>query len=178
MVRFISDWQCRHLLTFNTGIIPNACEQAILFVTTVSILVTICRTSTTFLFFLRVRAIFYEQRLIIIAFFFSWLVVTGSYFVLMISTNVVATASSDTCLITAPFRFLTKTSSILVASVLADLTPLVYDSCIFFAISYRIIQVNLFEDATFRGKLKVLCQIGRLPLISRALLQGGQLYYL
>lgn len=59
----------------------------------------------------------------------------------------------------------------------AVIVPMVNDSAVFIAISYRILSYSTIEES-FSKRMRTFFGGGAIPRLSRALLQGGQIYYL
>lgn len=59
----------------------------------------------------------------------------------------------------------------------AAITGTIYDTLVFLAISYTLINTNE-STGTFKGKTRMFFGGHGMTSISRALFQGGQLYYL
>jgi len=130
-------------------------------------------TSTTLLFFLRVRAIYADTRYGPTLFFFLWLANLGCStldFLLVDGTHL---GSTQSCI----FINLRKVYAIVPA-----VAVLVYDTTIFVAISYKLFthsDLGMRDQEHPRGKQITALLSGKgLPAFSRMLLQDGQIYYL
>jgi len=124
-------------------------------------------SSIALLFFLRVHAVFSEYRLTTLFFAFMWVAVAGC----SVTIPVGVTAAHI-----GPTKFCTRTE-VKPYGVLAVIVPSVYDTLIFFSISYRLVQVTSFKR-TFIGRMRSFFTPSDLPSFSRTLIQNGQEYYL
>lgn len=138
------------------------CEVVIKVVTW---LVALALPTNSFLFFLRVRAVFLQSPYIVWAFFALWLTTFAS--------------------ITAPFSFqaiqLGPTrwcinSVVREYSAVTFVTIFVFDTSVFFTISFKITIHGMAHD--LRSWVNVFSTGSGVGYMSRALLRTGQLYYL
>ncbi|KAF5366855.1 hypothetical protein D9758_006458 [Tetrapyrgos nigripes] len=138
----------------------------------------------TFLFFLRLRAVYYNNHLVILLFFAIWL---GNLACISMAALIYFPPPY-------PMKFAGTTYCVKddlkigYASITA-IGPLVHDTCVFLAISYRLFK-NSFPDGSGSGpghSVESLKKSGdvekyvlgkNLPHLSRALFQHGQLLYL
>lgn len=60
----------------------------------------------------------------------------------------------------------------------ATIIPLIYDSTVFIAISWRLIRISLPHDLNLKEAVKVIIYGKNLSRFSKALLKDGQAYYL
>ncbi|KAK7031720.1 hypothetical protein R3P38DRAFT_2521771 [Favolaschia claudopus] len=137
--------------------------------TLVEVCFAIAVPSTSLLFVLRARAIFDRNPSLIFLFFLVWL-------------SVVASAATTPTAITAtnightPFCINIGVKAYAGA---AGITPLVNDTFIFLAISWRLFRNSYADTRTsLRGSVRAFITGEYLPQFSRALLKDGQLYYL
>ncbi|EED79147.1 predicted protein, partial [Postia placenta Mad-698-R] len=123
-------------------------------------------STTSLLFFLRIRAIFRNNKPVVIAFFILWLGVLGGS-------------------MTVPFALVgenlgpTKYCADAVAKPFAGsiiIVPMIHDTIVFLAISTRLI-MNSRRETTLQGQLRMFFSGRYLPTISAVLLKDGQLYY-
>jgi len=132
-------------------------------------------TSTTLLFFLRVRAIFANTRYAPAFFFFLWLANVGCSTLDFLLVDGTRLGPTESCI----FTNLRKVYAIIPA-----VAVLVHDTLVFAAISYKLFSHSHFGMSTRdqRGKpgnKTTAFLSGRgLPAFSRTLLQDGQVYYL
>lgn len=135
--------------------------------TLVEVCFAIAVPSTSLLFFLRARAIFDKNTYLVLFFFLVWLSVLGS--AATVPTAIIAINIGPT-----PFCINVGVRPYAGA---AGITPLVNDTIIFLAISWRLFR-NSYADISLRGNIKTFITGEYLPQFSRALLKDGQMYYL
>ncbi|KIY47908.1 hypothetical protein FISHEDRAFT_44522, partial [Fistulina hepatica ATCC 64428] len=123
-------------------------------------------SSSSFLFFLRVRAIFNGNSVIIAFFALSWLSTLAGSVLVPIGIRGAHIASTQYCV----------NSRVPWWTCFAVIFPLCNDAFIFTAISWRII-VSVSQEQNWKRRLRVFFGRSRLPAISRAVLQTGQQYY-
>ncbi|KDR76783.1 hypothetical protein GALMADRAFT_23322, partial [Galerina marginata CBS 339.88] len=133
---------------------------------------TTSQTLTASLFFMRVRAVYHHDKFIQGIFLFLWLSVAFSALTLFLHT--VPIGLREAHIGPTMLCILTQVPSYTEASAW---TLLVNDSAIFFAITYRILTFNIFEE-TFKARFNAFVGRGSIPHLSRSLLLGGQHYYL
>ncbi|KAF7289453.1 hypothetical protein HMN09_01339300 [Mycena chlorophos] len=135
------------------------CELAI---TLTEVFWAIAVASTSFLFFLRARAIFNGNPWLISIFFCLWLSVAGTAAIVPTTVHAVNVGLTAYCI----------DDSISPAAVSLGITPLLYHTVIFLAISWHLSRHSWSGDfrTFFTGK--------SLPSFSKALLKDGQFYYL
>ncbi|KAF9457486.1 hypothetical protein BDZ94DRAFT_1326212 [Collybia nuda] len=121
-------------------------------------------SATALLFFFRVRALYDGNKYITAVFLFMWLAVLGTSLTVVASLTGVHIGNTKYCTF-AGFRPYGSSSNIVIA---------VFDTCVFVAISWRIMTSDSPTDGGggFRLSGKHLSQF------SKALLQDGQNYYL
>ncbi|KZP08544.1 hypothetical protein FIBSPDRAFT_1052363 [Athelia psychrophila] len=124
---------------------------------------------TSFLFFLRVRAVYLESKYVTVLFSALWLVAVSVNLLLVTGVHAVhappAVGGYSGCI--------GKGSK----SVSSPLTAIfVNDTLIFLAISYRL-TANAMADGSLRSRLLTLVKGKGLFSLSQSLLQTGQLYY-
>ncbi|RDB23054.1 hypothetical protein Hypma_009726 [Hypsizygus marmoreus] len=124
-------------------------------------------SSTALLFFLRVRAIFKENKLVVAFFFILWLSVLGT------SLTIAATGGASMIGPTAYCfpRFIRP------YAISSPVTFTIHDSFVFLAISWRLM-TSLWGEAGRKKNVKSIIFGKYLPGFSRAILQDGQVYYL
>ncbi|KAF9256967.1 hypothetical protein L218DRAFT_815430, partial [Marasmius fiardii PR-910] len=124
---------------------------------------------TSFLFLLRVIAVWIWNKWIIASFTFLWLATVAVAVTAPVGLGATHLGPTRACLFTEVADY-TESSAI---------TSMIYDSAVFFAITYRILVNSLFEEdrsaqfKTFIGRGKSF-----LPTLSTNLLRSGQHYYL
>ncbi|KAF8881793.1 hypothetical protein BD779DRAFT_997645 [Infundibulicybe gibba] len=123
-------------------------------------------SSSSFLFFFRVRALF-ERRLIVVVFFFiSWLAVLGGTMIVPFSITGGHIGNTQYCINTSVKPV--NSAAVAISSF--------NDALVLAAVSWRII-VSMSLEESFRGRLRTLIGRGSLPTLSKAVLQSGQQYY-
>lgn len=147
---------------FETAPLPN-CQ---VIQKTVCILYHIAFSSTSFLFFLRVRAIFNRNRYVVAFFFLLWLGVLGG-------SLTVATVGHAVHLGPTQYCSSTEFKSYISA---APITFAVNDTFVFLAISWRLLK-NDWGTADCKRGFRSTISGEYLPTFSKALLQDGQVYY-
>lgn len=123
--------------------------------------------ASTFLFLLRVRAVFRTEPAIQWLFSFLWLGVLGSALTLPFALHGAHIGPTNYCIDSGVRSF---GSAGMVAST-------IYDSLVFLAISWKLSN-NAMQGLTFREKANIFFGGKALPALSRGLLQSGQIYYL
>lgn len=119
------------------------------------------------LFLLRVRAIYAGNKFVTGFFVLCWLALTGLAITLPLSLYGSHIGPTSHC-IDAGAKPITPAPIIAAA---------VYDSLIFFFISWRLLNNTMAGDS-LREKSRAFFGKGGLPALSRALLYSGQVYYL
>ncbi|KZP16251.1 hypothetical protein FIBSPDRAFT_866092 [Athelia psychrophila] len=126
-------------------------------------------TSTSFLFFLRVRAVYLRSRTITILFGALW-VVTST---VGISFSTLAALGIER----VPYNTYCNTTSNGNPILVTILMPFVHDTMVFLAISYRL-AADAGPAADWRSRVSSIVTGKGLFGLSRSLMKGGQLYYL
>ncbi|KAH9475853.1 hypothetical protein JR316_0011413 [Psilocybe cubensis] len=122
---------------------------------------------TSLLFTFRVRAIFEGNRYVTAFFGILWLVVVGTALMTTQGDTAGQIGSTKSC-VNEHFKEYVTGSAI---------APLVNDTLVFLAISWRLMQNSLLgNDRKFCIRAMILGK--RMPSFSRALLKDGQVYYL
>ncbi|KDR72732.1 hypothetical protein GALMADRAFT_228998 [Galerina marginata CBS 339.88] len=130
-------------------------------------LFTIAVAGTSLLFFFRLRAIFDRNKYVVGFFGFMWLAVVA---------GCLTSTSGITAAYIGPTQYCVNVS---VADYVkaAAIIPLVNDTLVFFAITWRL-RRNSYADCDPNLGIKALLFGDYLPSFTRALLQDGQVYYL
>ncbi|KAF9481934.1 hypothetical protein BDN70DRAFT_930474 [Pholiota conissans] len=119
------------------------------------------------LFFFRLRAIYDQNSVVISAFFLLWLALVVSTVLIPIGVRGGPIGESAYCQdVSAP--------DYIYAAIVA---PLVHDTAVFFAISYRLMQ-NAYVDFSLRKGFKMMLFGKHLPNLTKSLFIDGQRYYL
>ncbi|RDB27994.1 hypothetical protein Hypma_002096 [Hypsizygus marmoreus] len=148
---------------FQTAALPN-CH---VIKKTVCVLYHVAFSSTSLLFFLRVRAIFNQNRFAVAFFFLLWLGVLGGSLTVATVGNAIHLGPTDYC----------KATAIKLYASAAPITFAVNDTFVFLAISWRLL-MNAPLDPDHKAGFNHVVLGKYLPAFSRALLQDGQVYYL
>ncbi|KAJ7723803.1 hypothetical protein B0H16DRAFT_1333874 [Mycena metata] len=128
-------------------------------------------SGTASLFFFRVRAIFHGELLPTIIFGCLWLAVLASSIITTVAGGAIGLGDPPVC-VAAP-RY---SSAALFA--LSGITITVFDTIVFFAISYRLIRNFQVEQQTPGEQVKVFFSGANLPAVPKSLFMDGQLYYM
>jgi hypothetical protein len=123
-------------------------------------------TSTSGLFFFRVKAVYCDNPFITSFFGFLVFALFGLSFLTPVALKGQHLGSTQRCVSTGVARY-ASTPVILNAAI---------DTLVFFAISMRIVSYSITGD-TFGAKLRSFLKGEGLPSLSRSLLRGGQMYY-
>lgn len=134
---------------------------------TISVAYAVTISSTCFLFFLRIRAIFDRDAVVVGFFFFVWLGVVGGCV-----PGVISVAASNI----GPTQYCFNPTAKNLSSG-AGFATLIFDTMVLIAISWRLF-LNAHVDYKRRILIRGLLTGESMPAFSRALLQNGQLYYL
>ncbi|KAF9041330.1 hypothetical protein BJ165DRAFT_1406291 [Panaeolus papilionaceus] len=152
---------------FNTAAITWDCSR---FAKVVTVGYPIAIDATSFLFLLRVRAIFNRDRFFVIFFNCLWIGVVASSLTGPFGTSGINIGTTEYCVIDRFEGYIDA----------AAIAPLVFDTLVFIAISRRLMIDALVVDRDLRtcADVKALVLGDYLPTLSKALLQDGQVYYL
>lgn len=124
------------------------------------------QTCTSFLFFLRVTAVWHRNQYVFFFFTILWFGVIAGAITVPVGIRGAHIGPTQQCINTRVPNY----------AQLSAIMPLIFDSCTFAAITYRILLYTSIEE-TARGRLRAF--LGRdVPIVSRNLLLGGQHYYL
>ena len=126
--------------------------------------------STSLLFFFRTRAVFKTDPWVVAFFACSWLAVLGGCLAFIIHTfgmNPAPTNTNAVCLNAGIAPYVAATT----------ITPLINDTLVFLAISWRLFR-NSYDPYTIRSGVRLLIFGDYLPVFSKVLFQDGQAYYL
>ncbi|KAI6099952.1 hypothetical protein EDD16DRAFT_493866 [Pisolithus croceorrhizus] len=120
--------------------------------------------AASYLFLKRVHAVYFANKVVQHTFSFLWLVSVG--------TSCAAFAGADhNSLEIADTKHCVRHQGWYALSI-AFINPVLFDTLVYFAITYKILVTHT------GGGWKALCSSSALPHLSRAVLQGGQQYYL
>ncbi|KZV76644.1 hypothetical protein PENSPDRAFT_747525 [Peniophora sp. CONT] len=144
--------------------------------TAIQILWVLASAFTTLLFFFRVRALYRDNRVVVGSFGALWLCTVGGAVCLPI-----AIGGQDGVHILPDQTFCIEvgTNTSPPYTGLSILMPAIYDTFVFCAISYRLFpEYELYLGMTWMRRAGLFFTGQGLPRFSKALLQGGQQYYL
>jgi len=127
---------------------------------------TLSTAFTAMLFLFRVLAVFNRHKVAMVIFPTLWLIVVGCTITVPLGIGGEHIGPTQGCINT---RVATYTAA-------AGLSSFINDSIVFLAITYRIISFTLVE-ANGTARLRAFFSRKSLPLVSRTLILGGQLYY-
>ncbi|KAF7335952.1 hypothetical protein MSAN_02308600 [Mycena sanguinolenta] len=117
--------------------------------------------------FLRVTAVLHESKIAYAVFFVLWMAVLGASLTAPVGVRAAHLGPTAQCITT------TIPDNLEVSAIV----PLINDTAIFLAVSYRIL-VNTIEADSFIARLRAFVGGTGLSALSRALLQSGQHFYL
>ncbi|KAF9041363.1 hypothetical protein BJ165DRAFT_1372806 [Panaeolus papilionaceus] len=165
--RFATMYFVLSYVVFNTAAIIWDCSQ---FEKAVSTGFPIAIDATSFLFLLRVRAIFNRDKTVVAFFSFLWLTVVISSLTGPFGISGTNIGPTQYCIF---YDFKSYVDA-------AAVVPLFYDTMVFVAISRRLMVDFLIVDHDIRtvSSIKALVFGDYLPVLARSLLQDGQVYYL
>ncbi len=123
---------------------------------------------TSFLFLRRVQAVYHGNRFIQGAFSLLWAGTSGIVVMLIPGTHAKHISGTGYCIVYEAQRYVP----------IANFMPAVFDTLVFFAASYRIAFQNNQELGSEPGWARSWFSTKNLPVVTRAVLQGGQQYYL
>jgi len=122
---------------------------------------------TSLLFFFRVRAVFNKNPWIVALFVGLWLSVLAGCSTLVVGVNAVHIGPTKFC----------TTSEVKPFAAAASIIPLINDTLVFLVMTWRLSR-NSYACRTFEHDVRALVFGDYLPMFSKAMLQGGQAYYL
>lgn len=126
---------------------------------------------TGLLFFLRLRAIYNRNRLVVSVFFILWLALLASAINLPFGFKGAAVKGTSFCMYAYVSRL----------AFYSRIAPLVFDTLVFIAISWRLSRIGTLSEPSEgvgRNTLNAMVFGTNLPAFSRGLLTDGQIYYL
>ncbi|KAF7336001.1 hypothetical protein MSAN_02313800 [Mycena sanguinolenta] len=133
----------------------------------ISISVVLTQSTTAMLFFLRVTAVWHPNKIAYAVFCILWLAVLGAGIIAPLGIRGAHIGSTKQCIITKVLPGYIEVATIM---------PLVNDTAIFFAISYRILAHILVADSLI-ARVGVFFSGRGLSTLARALLESGQHFY-
>ncbi|KAJ6560645.1 hypothetical protein DFH09DRAFT_1483350 [Mycena vulgaris] len=126
-------------------------------------------SSTAFLFFCRVRAIYGGSRVVTVIFGVLWLAVLATSITVPVSGRGASVGDPPQCLSLARHGARGGSSGI---------TITIHDTIVFFAISYGLVANFAHAQQTRGDQLKDLFSGASLPAFSKSLFSDGQMYYM
>lgn len=124
--------------------------------------------STGFLFFLRLRAVYNRNRTVVAFFFVMWLGLLVSSVFVPLGVLGGPVAHTNYC----------KTTVVARSASVVHLAPLIYDTLVFIAISWRLCRIATIHPVGPRQNMQVLLLGRYLPAFTKSMLLDGQIYYL
>ena len=125
--------------------------------------------STSFLFYLRVYAMYKHNKYVCGFFFVMWLAVFGCSLTPIFGSSGLNIGPTKHCEVSESIQQIIGVNSTL---------PLVNDTLIFIAIWYRLVQIGLLGNARARDVVKAALSGQSMTVFTRALFRDGQAYYL
>ncbi|KAF8800060.1 hypothetical protein BYT27DRAFT_7236154 [Phlegmacium glaucopus] len=123
--------------------------------------------ATSLLFFFRVRAVYNNNIYVTVFFFFMWLAVLGGSVTSTQGVTLIPLGPTDYC----------TNGNMEAYVIVSGIIPLVNDTLVFIAITWRIIHGSRYEHTGTGGMWSFI--FGKhLPAFSRSILHDGQVYYL
>ncbi|KAF7373763.1 hypothetical protein MSAN_00587900 [Mycena sanguinolenta] len=141
----------------------KSCNAAVL---GYSICLVLSQAATAMLFFLRVTAVWYPNKVAFGVFFILWIAVLGAGITAPLGVREAHIGPTTPCVLTA----------LPADTEVAAIMPLINDTAIFFAISYRILIHTIVEDSLL-ARLRIFFGGSGLSALSQALLRSGQQFY-
>ena len=144
-------------------------SMCVLLLRLVVLFVSAALTLTSLLFFFRVRAVFERSNWVVAFFATSWLAILGGClaFIIYIFENPMTGNTQAVCVHENITPYVAATT----------ITPLINDTLIFLAISWRLL-LNSYCSYTIRSGIRPFILGDHLPVLSKALFRDGQAYYL
>ncbi|KAJ7595254.1 hypothetical protein C8J56DRAFT_921945 [Mycena floridula] len=149
---------------FQTAPVPNCGHLIIVYAITLAL----SASTTSFLFFLRVTAVWLHHKFVYGLFLALWLCVLGTSIAIPIGIRGAHLGTTQQCIETALRSVYLEASPIMI---------FINDTMIFLAITYRIISYMVFEE-TMTAQINAFFRGKHISCLARLLLQGGQHYYL
>ncbi|KAF5329597.1 hypothetical protein D9619_009380 [Psilocybe cf. subviscida] len=131
-------------------------------------LFTISIPASEMLFFLHVRAVYIHNRPAVWFFTFLWLCTIASSLIPVFTTTYMAIGSTKYCICYGALPLYSTATAVV---------PLVNDSVLFGALALRMLRSS-YQERTLKGDIRAMVFGDHIPLVSRALLQNGQAYFL
>ncbi|KAF7373786.1 hypothetical protein MSAN_00590300 [Mycena sanguinolenta] len=132
-----------------------------------SICAALSQATTAMLFFLRATAVWHSNKIAYAVFSILWISVLGAAITVPLGLRAAHVGPTSQCIVTV----------VPADTQAAVIVPLINDTVIFFAINYRIL-AHTIAGNSFLARLRVFFGGTGLSVLSQALLQGGQHFYL
>ncbi|KAJ7595239.1 hypothetical protein C8J56DRAFT_774719 [Mycena floridula] len=149
---------------FQAAPVPNCGHLIIVY----GIALALSESTTSFLFFLRVTAVWLPHKFVYGLFLVLWLCVFGTSIAFPIGIRGAHLGTTQQCIETAVRSAYLEASPIMI---------FINDTMIFLAITYRIISYLMSEE-TMTARINAFFRGKHISRLGRLLLQGGQHYYL
>ncbi|KAJ6466044.1 hypothetical protein C8R47DRAFT_1056657 [Mycena vitilis] len=133
----------------------------------IGITMLLSQASTAMLFLLRVIGVWYPSKIVSAVFIFLWLLLVGADITVPVGIRAAHIGTTLQCMSTTVPE---NTESVAIMG-------LINDTAIFFAVNYRIL-AHMVVAKSLKARIDVFLGGGQLPRLSRALIQGGQHFYL
>ncbi|KAJ6493077.1 hypothetical protein C8R45DRAFT_988872, partial [Mycena sanguinolenta] len=130
------------------------------------IFVVLSQTTTAMLFFLRVTAVWHPNKVVFVVFSILWIGVLGAGISIPVGVRAAHVGPTLQCIDTIVPAY----------TVIIAIMPLIYDTAIFLAITYRILAHTIVADSLI-ARLRVFFGGVGLSTVSQALLRSGQHFY-
>lgn len=124
--------------------------------------------SSAYLFFLRLRAVYSREKVIVAIFFFFWVGLLAAVIFVPFAISGGPSGSTEYC----------RYSSLAKYAPIAQIGPLAYDTLVFLAISWKLSHNSPSSNVNAGESLKAIVFGRNLPVFTKMLLRDGQLYYL
>lgn len=131
-------------------------------------------STTTLLFFFRVRAMYRDSKLTVLFFLFMWAVISGSS-ITPVFYRSINLGPTEYCTYLVPPEY-ERAADIL--PIINGLFVYIHDTLVFAAITLKLVGTPGWSAETGRGWIRLLFSGNYLPRFSRAMLRDGQAYYL
>ncbi|KAG1841865.1 hypothetical protein C8R48DRAFT_619890 [Suillus tomentosus] len=148
---------------FQVASVPNCQALQI----SLGICMALAQSTTAMLFLLRVYAVWYGNKIVRGVFIFLWVAVVIASATVPFGIEGVHIGPTQQCINSQVAGYIESTL----------IMGLINDSAVVAAISYRIVK-NCAAGDSFEVRLRTFMGSGSIPQLSKALLQGGQHYYL
>jgi hypothetical protein len=125
-------------------------------------------TSSSYLFLLRVWAVFYHVKWVQAIFSFLWIFLVGSTVTVPFAVTGTRILPTNYCIDTAVKSYASA----------APITSTVFDTLVFLAVSFAVFSADSQAPKHVSSIIRHFCNTEGMSCLSRAVFQGGQFYYL